>query len=130
MKRLTFFIIIAILISGCVRSKSKERGGSEVEIAVPPRVTSRTRPELKQAQPYTSPEPFFSHSLDWTLYEKKLEKTKAKVGRKFTVEGFGPFLVVSNLPEKQLQRIKENALRISYNALYRDFFDKRLNRLV
>jgi hypothetical protein len=46
------------------------------------------------------------------------------------VEGYGPFIIASNVSRLYLDEIEEQTIRESYNAFYKDFFRERPRKIV
>jgi hypothetical protein len=71
-----------------------------------------------------------THTLDWNLLQSQLQTVAHKLDRRFYVEGFGPFIIATNIPRKRLEEIKEKTIRLSYNAFYKDFFTERPRNII
>lgn len=112
-------VVLCVFSSAaCVGSKPKGGGRIEPETKLPPR---NGRPQLRKQQGGFI-EPFEAHGYDWSALEPRVNLVRSPLNKKFKVEGFGPFIVATNVAKDNLYRLKENTIRASYNAFYKDYF--------
>lgn len=120
-------LLLCLQLTSCVSSRSKAGGRAETEIKLPPK-SSRVKPELQHNHSsYSLVDPLTAHTPNWANPDmtKQLATARIQMERGFVVDGFGPFIIVSNIDRNYLEDIKENIIRASYNAFYRDFFSEQ-----
>ncbi|MEW6732012.1 MAG: hypothetical protein AB1489_11860 [Acidobacteriota bacterium] len=123
----TLCTLIAFGVAACVNSKPKGGGRSETEVELPIRPVKR-KPALKGVDPPL--DTFDQHTFDWKALKDDLEEVSRQFDRSFFVETYGPFIIASNLGRTRLDEIKEQTIRTSYNAFYKDFFHERPRRVI
>jgi hypothetical protein len=123
---LSVLMMVVMSAGACVHSKTKAGGRAEAEVSLPsksvPAKSSRAKPELRRPADGSAVDYLSEHSFNWKILESQIRKVKAGLDSRYIVEGFGPFIIASNLPRSRLQDIKENTIRASYNAFYKDYF--------
>lgn len=116
------FIVIAFNSLSCVNSSKTAR--TEVETKLPPNAV-RLKPSLHKPNERLSltVEPLDAHTPNWINpdMKKQLQEARKDLGKNFSVDGFGPFIIVSNIKASRLEEVKESIIRASYNAFYKDF---------
>ncbi len=116
------FIIIIFNSLACVNSSKTSR--SEVETKLPPNAV-RLKPSLHKPNERLSlgVEPLDAHTPNWVNSDmkKQLQDARKEMGKTFSVDGFGPFIIISNIKSSRLEEVKESIIRASYNAFYKDF---------
>src|SRR5437763_5664031 len=94
---LIVFLFIAFGTGACVHSKTKVGGRAETDVVLPPK-SSKVKPELRRSPLHAGQvDPITDHTLDWNVLDSQLQTVRARLDRRFTVEGFGPFIIASNL---------------------------------
>lgn len=124
----TFFFswrwcLIAIIVFNCFAC-ANPNNRKETEVKLPPKAV-RLKPSLQRPNQRLSlaVEPLEAHTPNWVNpdMKKQLSDAHKELGKGFIVDGFGPFIIVSNIKPSRLQEVKENIIRSSYNSFYRDF---------
>src|SRR5262249_497678 len=124
-------LLFVAFCTACVNSKSSS-GRNEAEVSVTSKTSAHVMPQLRRTIEDNNPklDSLTSHTLDWSLLQSQLQTVAHRLDRRFYVEGFGPFIIATNIPRKRLEEIKENTIRLSYNAFYKDFFTERPRRII
>jgi hypothetical protein len=117
--------MISIIATACVNSKSKAGGRGEAEVKLPPK-SARIKPELHRAHSadIAKADPLDAHAPDWRKYQNQIDAVRAPLSKQFYVEGYGPFIIASNLTREHLTELEEKTIRSSYNAFYKDYFSQ------
>ncbi len=114
-------ILISLQSFGCVNSPNSRK---ETEIKLPPKGV-RLKPSLHRGNQRLSlaVEPLEEHTPNWVNpdMKKQLSSAHKNFDKTFSVTGFGPFIIVSNIKPSRLEEVKESIIRASYNAFYKDF---------
>lgn len=111
--------LLVIIGSGCVNSRGKT---NQPETKLPPK-NSRNKPTLVRPVVETEAKTAIeAHTPKWVYHLDQIEHLRKTMGKNFIVDGFGPFILVSNLKSAQLEDIKKNIISVSYNAFYKDYF--------
>lgn len=105
----------------CVNSSTARK---ETEVKLPPKGV-RLKPSLHRGNERLSlgVEPLEEHTPNWINPEmkKQLANARKDFDKTFSVSGFGPFIIISNIKPSRLEEVKESIIRSSYNAFYKDF---------
>lgn len=116
------FVFLSFNSFACVNSSNARK---ETEIKLPPKGV-RLKPSLQKGNTKLSlgVQPLEEHTPNWVNPDMKKQLTSAHkdLDKTFSVDGFGPFIIVSNIKISRLEEVKESIIRASYNAFYKDFF--------
>ncbi|MBI4853913.1 MAG: hypothetical protein HY819_19120 [Acidobacteria bacterium] len=115
-------ILISFQSFACVNSSNARK---ETEVKLPPKGV-RLKPSLNRGHQRLSlaVEPLEDHTPNWVNpdMKKQLVNAHRDFDKTFSVTGFGPFIIISNIKTSRLEEVKESIIRASYNAFYKDFF--------
>jgi len=122
-------MMLVVSVAGCVSSKTKAGGRAEPEVALPSKAAAsksgRAKPELRRPTEESNIDWLSGHSFNWKILDSEVKAVRAGLDRRFIVEGFGPFILATNLPRQRLEEIKQQTIQASYNAFYKDYFRGR-----
>lgn len=115
--------LLVLMSIGAVSCSPNTR--KETESKLPPKGV-RLKPSLQKANTRLSlgVEPLEEHTPNWINPDMKRQLANAHkhFDKNYSVTGFGPFIIISNIKPSRLEEVKESIIRASYNAFYKDFF--------